>query len=512
MSIEMTGGVILNKVLMILEVSRKQDYIFSSRKLRENVARSSEIREVTESDYFRKHARKLYNEDENLVYSGGGHTVLQFRDKASAAAFARSVSSAVIRQFPDMELYLKTIPFDETKTPGENLRCLTEALERKKALRTPSFRWLSFGVEAIDRETWQPEIPQPDRGTPREPVSPPEGYRFPRDFRDLTGDDNFIAVIHIDGNAMGKRVSSLLDAEASDWDAACNRLRRFSEGVDSDYRAAFSETVETVLRTPMPENGQWLPIRPVILAGDDVCFVSAGSIGLECARIFLEHLTAKTNPEDHKPYSACAGVALVHLRYPFHMAYALSESLCSSAKRFSAALDPESSVSAMDWHIEFGQLKNSLTEIRDDYITEDGQRLDLRPVAVTVPTGVKIDVDPARTYGFFRSMCTALRGEYGRIARGKLKELRVALKQGETETEFYLTDRKIRELLEHVFTSTYRSDDERWERYREMLRTGVPITKEAFIALEGEDVKRSLFFDAIEMIDHFTPLEEVPES
>ena len=36
-----------------------------------------------------------------------------------------------------------------------------------------------------------------------------------------------------------------------------------------------------------------LPIRPLILAGDDVCFVTAGRIALECARVFLERLRAR---------------------------------------------------------------------------------------------------------------------------------------------------------------------------------------------------------------------------
>lgn len=496
---------------MMLEVSRKQDYIFSSRKLRENVARSAEIREVTESEFFRKHAGKLYNEDENLVYSGGGHTVLQFWDEASARSFARSVSSAVVRQFPEMELYLKMIPFDETKTPGENLRCLTEALERKKALRTLSFRWLSLGVEKLDPETWQPETPAVTQASP-DLICPPDGYLFPSDFRDLAGTENFIAVVHIDGNAMGKRVSKLLEAGGLDWETTCASLRRFSEGLDRDFQSAFSETVDTLLRcAPELATESYLPIRPVILAGDDVCFATAGSIGLECARIFLERLAKKANAEDQKPYAACAGVALVHMRYPFHMAYALSESLCSSAKRYGVTLDSDGSVSAMDWHIEFGQLKNRLSDIREDYLTEDGQRLELRPVAVTSPNNIAKDIDPARTYGFFRAMCAALKGDYGEIARGKLKELRTALKQGETETEYYLADRRVYELLNHVFEATYRSDDERWERYRELLSEGTPIKKKAFITLAGEEAKRSLFFDALEMIDHFTPLEEVTE-
>lgn len=56
--------------LMILEVSQKQAYIFASRRLRENAARSEDIRYVTESRFFQRAAGPLYREEEDLVYAG----------------------------------------------------------------------------------------------------------------------------------------------------------------------------------------------------------------------------------------------------------------------------------------------------------------------------------------------------------------------------------------------------------------------------------------------------------
>ena len=48
---------------MILEVSQKQAYIFASRRLRENAARSEDIRYVTESRFFQRAAGPLYREE-----------------------------------------------------------------------------------------------------------------------------------------------------------------------------------------------------------------------------------------------------------------------------------------------------------------------------------------------------------------------------------------------------------------------------------------------------------------
>ena len=326
-----------------------------------------------------------------------------------------------------MEVFVQCLPFDEKSPPKDNLLALTAALERKKALRKASFRQLSAGVEALDAECFQPLPLEPAQSGPLgERFAPPEGWTFPKEFAELAGDDPFIAVVHIDGNAMGRRVQQLYENAGTDWEACRGSLQRFSGGVQADFEQAFRETAEAVAAQKGLSSGT-LPIRPLILAGDDVCFAAAGRIGLECARVFLERLCAKSNAEDKKPYAACAGVAIVHMKYPFHRAYKLSEELCSSAKRFGASLDGEGRVCAMDWHIEFGELKDGLSAIREDYATEDGNRLELRPLAVAMPGGVDQNrTGGVREWKFFRAMCMSLKGEYGSVARGKIKQSRDA--------------------------------------------------------------------------------------
>lgn len=511
----------MDRILMILEVSRKQDYIFASKKLRENAARSEEIAYVTDSAFFRETAGELYSPEKNLVYTGGGHTVLQFDDRETATRFARAVTSEAMTRFDGMELFVKQMPYDAERTPGENLMALTAALEEKKALRKSSFRRLSVGVEALDPVTYQPKLAEKEAAPQRPELLPaPEGWKFPTQFQELTGEDNFIAVVHVDGNAMGKRVQDLYGERTASWDDCRASLQRFSSGIQADFERAFSETVDTLISgselTPPT-----LPIRPVILAGDDVCFVTAGKIGLESARVFLEHLTALKNAEDGKPYAACAGVALVHQKFPFHQAYDLAEELCSSAKRFGAELDPAGRVSAMDWHIEFGQPKDSLSQIREDYQTEQifpsesgdakaGKRgqMELRPVVVTAPEEVPMEkTGGVRTYRFFRGLCQAMKGEYGNTARSKIKDLRTAFKQGEEETRFFLRDQEVTELLDHAFTARYQTWGEQAEQYRKLLDGQQELAKGPFEKIDG--TMRCLFFDAIEMIDHCDFLKEV---
>ena len=144
--------------LMILEVSQKQAYIFASRRLRENAARSEDIRYVTESRFFQRAAGPLYREEEDLVYAGGGHTVLQFDSRERADAFARAVTETAMVQFLGLELFVKQLDYDENKTPGENLKALSAALEGGTGLEKGLFQKIDGvdgclffdGVELID--------------------------------------------------------------------------------------------------------------------------------------------------------------------------------------------------------------------------------------------------------------------------------------------------------------------------------------------------------------------------
>lgn len=471
---------------MILEVSRKQEYIFASKKLRENAARSNDIRYVTSSAFFRAAAGELYSEEDHLVYAGGGHAILQFdgadlKDAADkATAFARIVTETVLRQYDGLELFVKQSPYIPNLSPGENLKKLMQELELKKSRRQASFRRLSFGVEMLDPASLLPNPNRVDFG-----LKAPDGWEFPSEFEALVGKENFIAVIHIDGNAMGKRINQIYQANP-DWDRCRKALDQFSTTIQKDFERAFLEMVDEVIRWKRETlSSSVLPLRPVILAGDDVCFVTTGNIGLECARIFLERLAALRTGEP-QPYAACAGVVLTHKKFPFHQAYDLSEALCSNAKQYGAQLDPDSRISAMDWHIEFGQLKNGLSDIRADYQTEDSGRLELRPVTVVVPEGFSTCIEPApqRSYAFFRKTCQALKAEKGQTGRGKIKTLREVLKQGQLETEFFMHDQRIGHLYEKTKAPAFQT----------FIECGQAGAK--------RNVRRCTLFDAIEMMDH----------
>lgn len=450
-----------NKVLEILEVSQKQAYIFRSKKLKNNVAASEIIRYVTEPDCFRAAGGELFNEEENLVYSGGGHAVLCFDKRDRARDFAVSLEKFIFEKFPGLELFVKIMDYDPKVTPAENVRLLRSALEQKKGLRLSAFKQVSFGIEKdpdpdsinalVNDKADLLTVERSDKFSAEEKQMFGD-YKPADEFENLGGtrdESNFIAVIHIDGNSMGKRVEeidSLSGKNMSDFDCYRKVRKNFSSAIQRDFEQSILET-EKELRDLLQKgvlqkstgdvrhmglniDAGIFPVRRLINSGDDICLVTEGRIGIEVAKKILEKLNGKTNQEDGKNYSACAGVAIVHSKYPFYKAYALAEELCSNAKRAIAKGGEGSETSAIDWHIEFGELYGGVSELREQYVVE-GKSLCARPYYVCGR-----EISGLNRYDDWKKTMSKLQSQ--NLARSKYKGLRAALTQGAEASDMYV--------------------------------------------------------------------------
>ncbi len=333
-------------------------------------------------------------------------------------------------------------------------------------------------------------------------------------FEDLGGtkeEVNFIAVVHIDGNAMGTRVANVYDScRHSSWEEFKTKIRAFSESVDADFKAAYQvmcQEIDWNLREDVGEKldlkNNYFPVRKIIGAGDDVCYVSEGRIGIESAVSFLKALRKQENAFDHQSYAACAGVSIVHLKYPFYRAYELAEMLCSNAKRFGASLSSNGTgeeVSCIDWHIEYGELKDTIQEIRQEYAFGENGTLELRPYIVDAPKDI-LRKEPFRQYQKFKKLITKIQSQEIEYARGKLKGLRTELKRGEKAVDYYLKFNKLEDLMLDAYQGVYVDVD--------YTKVGSGHGLERSLYRNGADgITRSLVFDAIEMMDNYLPFRE----
>lgn len=463
------------EALVLWEISKKQQYIFSSNRLKENRGASIIIEDISEKMPY--DFEEDYKED--LVYNGGGSSLYKFCSIDRARGFIKNISVKVLRDYPGVELFMVIEEYDKKKDKvTESIDNAYKKLAIKKNRRVNSGGQLSFGIERLCESTGFPaSFKERDDETIRyvsreikTKIDNSNGnskkfdYLLPvqdsiRDFRDLTkGEKNYIAVVHIDGNQMGKKLQMLKDGFKYEGnnieetnDEYLKALKQFSDDIKNAYEGSFKymagkiqENEEGELNKVTKIGEGKFPLIPIIIAGDDVTYVTNGKIGIESARLFIEHLNSyKININGQAiELNACAGIAITRVGHQFYRAYELAEDLCNNAKKkvLKDYGDRGKDYSLLDWHIEQGDVMGTIAEIRKKhYRATDGRTLNMRPLYIN-------NNDKWTNYENFKRAnyyITEHKVDNKEIARNKVKRLRDILVKGENETKMFLLSNKL---------------------------------------------------------------------
>ena len=399
-------------VLTGVDVQGIQRFVFSSNRLRDVLAASWLVRKATQRGTLEESAFALRSLgiEGNALVAAGGNIILELPDMAAAKRTAGELSRWLINHAPGLDVVFAHHDRKSGELLASSIQKLFEDLGQAKLKHIGSAPMESFGVAAVCRQTGQTatwvdldndpiaesihlgrdEIDDPvarwDVFLPAEACYDREPY-FPSELDELGrsfGDTSLIAVVHVDVNELGRKLTDWLSAQGEAGDGEVrSRYREVSDSIDSLGEAALRAVVERVraalsrnarneievggkpkvLSFELRSNKQTvaLPIRPILLGGDDLTFICDGRLGLDLAATALRAIAGRT--VDHLgAVGACAGVAIVHAHAPFHRAAALAETLCRSAK--TAARAREASF-ALDWQVGLGHPGEALKTVRE---------------------------------------------------------------------------------------------------------------------------------------------------
>ncbi|MCL4544244.1 MAG: hypothetical protein M1118_06560 [Chloroflexi bacterium] len=421
--------------LTLVDTSSIQHYIFGSNRLKENAGGSEVVRLATD-DALRQACERVCGravawrtvtdapqapallqdgpEQAALLFAAAGNAALLFRSREVARQVITAWSRQLLVQAPGLRVAVVHEPF----FPGELGKQWWQARQRlAKAKEAPPpagpLQGISLtrscpntGMAAAGAGHWlagsdiTDDRPVPVQRASRalSPMAacrldcaPAATRRLKEEFGDILGDhftfpdraedlgqregENYLAVVHADGNGLGKRFAKLLAEDGGDDGRLVERIQQFVGDVQragtQALRAVISALVhdydslvkEKCLRKTCEESGEWrLPIRPLVFGGDDVTFVCHGRLGLSLAARYLQAFASEKD-SDGTPFSACAGVTIAHAKAPFARAYRLAEDLCRSAKARDAVVDGPRA-SWLDAHLAIDGLELPLHEIR----------------------------------------------------------------------------------------------------------------------------------------------------
>ena len=195
------------------------------------------------------------------------------------------------------------------------------------------------------------------------------------DISDITDKNDWIAVIHADGNGLGKVVQKV----GKDKDD----FKYFSGKLDKATEEAANKAYEAV--KDKFKDKDVIPIRPVVLGGDDMTVIIRGDLAIEYVKVFIKAFEEKTKghvgdilkkhhvfAEDADCLTACAGVAFIKSSYPFYYGYQLAEELCKQAKKDTKAIHDEKANYLPPSCLMFHKVQDSfIYDYKDDIVQRE---------------------------------------------------------------------------------------------------------------------------------------------
>lgn len=198
-------------------------------------------------------------------------------------------------------------------------------------------------------------------------------FHFPTDFETIANNSkhSWLALVHIDGNGMGHRINDMIKEGKNVF----GELKSFSVAIAACTQRALKTALDEEIIDQIGEKDEEkkdgkkvIPFRPIILGGDDVTAIMRADFAIPFVKRYLEEFESETSKnetlnkteelaESERTFTACAGIAFVKEKFPFHFAADLAEQLTGYAK-------DESGRTASCLH--FHRVQDSFTEEYDE--------------------------------------------------------------------------------------------------------------------------------------------------
>ena len=341
----------MSKYLYGAAVQGIQGFIFKTNELKHIVGASELVEQICTSDFdeFAKNGESVVRAAGNIKFiyarkEDCQKAVREFPKKVMTKAPGITISQAVVafdddfgKAIDDLEALLKV----QRNKPS---RSVTSGLIGIKRANNTGLPVVCFKEKIFkDEPTLKKEDSQNVKGLCEKSFGKDTliDNKIAYNISDITDKNDWIAIIHADGNGLGKVVQVVGKQKEV--------FREFSQKLDLATKEAANHAFKFVSNKFADK--QIIPIRPVVLSGDDMTVIIRGDLAIDYARAFISAFEDKTKEhigeilreqhvftEDKDYLTACAGIAFIKSSYPFYYGYQLAEDLCGEAKKDTKAI------------------------------------------------------------------------------------------------------------------------------------------------------------------------------
>ena len=341
----------MSKYLYGAAVQGIQDFIFKTNELKHIVGASELVEQICTTAFDKLLEDVGVETGESVVRAAGNikfifdkvedcqKVVRTFPKRVMTMAPGITISQAVVtldndfaKAIDDIEALLK----EQRNKPSRNVTSGLIGIKRSNNTGLPVTN-IKKGVFQDD-STIQKEAYQDTKGLCEKSFGTGKllTKRPAYDISDITDKNDWIAIIHADGNGLGKVVQAVGKQK--------DVFREFSMQLDIATKEAAQKAFEAI--ESKFGDKKVIPIRPVVLSGDDMTVIIRGDLAIDYANAFISAFEKQTKAhlgdilreqhvfaDDKDCLTACAGIAFIKSSYPFYYGYQLAEDLCGQAKK-----------------------------------------------------------------------------------------------------------------------------------------------------------------------------------
>ena len=364
----------MEKYLYGASVQGIQGFIFQTNQL-DDISGASELVESICTKMFKEMVGEGFNEKSNAVIMAAGNVKYVFDTREQCENVVRNFPRKVQECAPGITFSQAVVKFDDEKNFGQAVDELEKKLKTQRTLpQTPlevgmlgCKRAAKTGMpvvkiengEELDAATYAKRMARKDCGNKlhiksfwgkKQDAGKDLKLEDELDIKDLTGKNDWIAIVHIDGNGLGKVVQQLGKDR--------KKFYQFSTLLDQATTKAANEAFK-VIEEAHGFSYNKLPICPVVLGGDDLTAIIRGDLAMSYAQKFIKKFEEETSQGEMKALlskanmnklTACGGIAYIKASFPFYYGYKLAEELCHAAKTDAKAINKENVPSCLMFH------------------------------------------------------------------------------------------------------------------------------------------------------------------
>lgn len=362
------------KFLYGASVQGIQSFIFQTNKLKEIAGASELVEEICTSKFAQEvysspkityeKAKETLRGDKNAITFAAGNIKYIFESEADCQKVVLNFPKVISEFAPGITISQAVVKFKD----DDFANAVNELENRLRTQRNKPMRSATLGMIGIlqSRQTGLPAVMKSnkgeeyyDAGTRAKLFIDLEGTKdrtalnlckkafgdetiskdqVAFDIEKMTDKNDWIAIIHADGNGLGQIVQKIGTKD--------QLFKEFSQNLDIATANAAIAAYDAV--KSKFEGKDIIPIRPVVLSGDDLTLICRADLALEYTKTFIEEFENGTKKElgeiieqnnvfefgeVRDRLTACAGIAYIKSSYPFYYGYELAEALCTYAKK-----------------------------------------------------------------------------------------------------------------------------------------------------------------------------------